>query len=93
MKRRRRNPLNAVPRKPKPKGGNVTDIGGKIVTGKFYSFAILGELPPDMANMSEGEIARALFDGFSAKLTVVGTVRGYNLQLMTELPPSQPVVH
>jgi hypothetical protein len=52
---------------------------------------ILGELPPEMSSSPESEIARMLFDGFNAKLTVLGTVRGYDLKFVAELPPSEPV--
>ncbi len=44
-----------------------------------------------MTGTPEGEIAKMLFDGFNAKLTVLGTVRGYDLKFMAELPPSEPV--
>ena len=64
---------------------------GMLVSGRFYALTILGELPPEMSGTSEGEIARMLFDGFNAKLSVLGTVRGYDLKFMTELPPSEPV--
>ncbi len=62
-----------------------------IVSGRFYALSILGELPPELQSTPESEIAKMLFDGFNAKLTVLGTVRGYDLKFMTELPPSEPV--
>ncbi len=78
------------PSKPQPKGGTVVGPSS-IVSGRFYALTILGELPPEMAGTPEGEVAKMLFDGFNAKLTVLGTVRGYDLKFMTELPPSEPV--
>ena len=88
--KRRNIPYLEQPSKPIPKGGTVSGPSS-IVSGRFYMLTILGELPPELQSTPESEIAKMLFDGFNAKLTVLGTVRGYDLKFVTELPPSEPV--
>lgn len=57
-----------------------------LVSGKFFRLSVFGEIPAQMAGLSEQEIAQSFIAGFSISLATTGYVQGLNFEVLSVMP-------
>lgn len=64
----------------------VDKPSGLITSGKFFRLSILGEIPAQMAQATEQEIAQSFLNGVTLSLSMTGLVQGFNFEILAVMP-------